>query len=75
MLNDNVTITGSWIEAIDMEAVSSTHKRVINNVSMTFPHAGVFSAARDPANKILQPLDLGVCKLSHCLRILTLTSL
>ena len=62
MLNDNVTITGSWIEAKDMEAVSTTYKRMINNITMAFPHAGVFSAAHDPANKILQPLDLGVCK-------------
>ncbi|KAL8794729.1 MAG: hypothetical protein Q9195_002683 [Heterodermia aff. obscurata] len=31
MLNDNVTITGSWIEAKDMEKVSATYKRVVNN--------------------------------------------
>ena len=74
MLNDNVTIIGSWIEAIDMEAVSSDLKRVINNVSMAFPHAGVFSAAHDPANKILQPLDLGVCELSYTPRISSLTT-
>ena len=65
MLNDNVTIIGSWIEARPMEA----HKRVVNNITMAFPHAGVFSAAHDPVNKILQPLDLGVCKRYYCPRI------
>lgn len=70
MLNDNVTIVGSWI---DMEAVSSTSERVVNNITMAFPHAGVFSAAHDPVNKILQPLDLGVCRLYYCPRIITLT--
>ena len=73
-LNDNVTIIGSWIEAKDMEAVSSVNKRVVNNVSMAFPHAGVFSAAHDPVNKILQPLDLGVCKQYHHPRIPPLTA-
>ena len=58
----------------DMEAVSSIHKRVVNNVSMAFPHAGVFSAAHDPVNKILQPLDLGVCRSYHRPRILILTA-
>ena len=67
MLNDNITITGSWIDAKPMEAVSD--RCVINNITMAFPHTGVFSAAHDPTNQILQPLDLGVCKLYHLSRI------
>ncbi len=34
------------------------YSRIINNATMSFPHAGVFSAAQDPKNGILQPEDL-----------------
>ena len=34
------------------------YNRIINNVTMSMPHAGVFSAAHDPKNGILQPEDL-----------------
>ena len=60
MLHDNITVTGQWIEITDMIAASTTHKRIINNVSMAFPHAGVPKAAHDPENKLMQPSDLEV---------------
>ena len=60
MLYDNTTVTGSWIEAKDMKKLSSDYQRLVNNVTMAFPHAGVFTAAHDPTNKIKQPTDLEV---------------
>lgn len=41
-----------------MTAAYIKYNRVINNVTMSMPHAGVFSAAHDPKNGILQPEDL-----------------
>ena len=35
-----------------------TYNRIINNVTMAMPHPGVYAAAMDPANAILQPMDL-----------------
>jgi hypothetical protein len=60
MLYDNTTVTGSWVlpEYSDMTASYEQHKRIINNVSMSMPHAGVLSAAHDPINNILQPEEL-----------------
>lgn len=43
-----------------MTNLSTTHGRIINNVSMAMPHTGVFAATRDPINKIMQPQDLTV---------------
>lgn len=60
MLYDNTTVQGSWIHVYNTTERSETFKRIINNVSMAMPHAGVFSAARDPLNDILQPEDLNV---------------
>ena len=60
MLYDNTTVRGSWIEVQNMSEVSSTHNRMVNNVTMAFPHAGVFTAAHDPSNGIIQPSDLEV---------------
>ena len=58
MLFDNTTIEGSWIETQDMAEVSQKYNRVVNNVTMAMPHSGVFAAARQPVNNILQPQDL-----------------
>ncbi|KAL8766624.1 MAG: hypothetical protein Q9209_006641 [Squamulea sp. 1 TL-2023] len=63
MLYDNTTIEGSWIH---MENVTETskkyspddYKRIVINVTMAMPHAGVFAATRDPINNIMQPQDL-----------------
>lgn len=61
MLYDNTTVVGSWIHEQNITALSQKFSnRIINNVSMAMPHAGVFSAARDPLNDILQPQDLSV---------------
>lgn len=51
----NTTLNGSWIHNIDTKAVSKQFNRVINNVTLAFPHVGVFQAARDPKSDILQP--------------------
>ncbi|KAI9838452.1 MAG: hypothetical protein M1837_002474 [Sclerophora amabilis] len=57
-LYDNTTVEGSWIEVQNMTENSATHKRMINNVTMAMPHAGVLAAAQHPRNHILQPDDL-----------------
>ena len=58
MLFDNTTVQGSWIESHNMTETSKKFDRVINNVTMAMPHAGIFAAARHPRNGILQPQDL-----------------
>ena len=64
---DNTTVHGSWINQQNMTEVSEKFGgRIINNVSMAMPHAGVFAAARDPINDIMQPQDLNVS--SHHVR-------
>ncbi|TVY32053.1 hypothetical protein LOCC1_G008657 [Lachnellula occidentalis] len=60
MLYDNTTVTGRWIltNTSDIRAAHQTYNRVINNVSLAMPHAGVLAAAQDSKNFILQPEDL-----------------
>ncbi|KAL8764724.1 MAG: hypothetical protein Q9194_006878 [Teloschistes cf. exilis] len=63
MLYDNTTVQGSWIDIRNMTTLSkdfstADYDRVVINVSMAMPHSGVFSAARDPIKKIMQPQDL-----------------
>jgi hypothetical protein len=60
MLFDNTTVTGSWVQlnASNLTAAYDKYSRIINNVTMSMPHAGVFSAAHDAKNGILQPEDL-----------------
>ena len=60
MLYDNTTVIGSWIHTDLNSTDHSKTDRVINNVSMAMPHAGVLSAARDPLNNLIQPQDLDV---------------
>jgi hypothetical protein len=56
LLNENITVTASWVNVIDMANTSAKFGgRIINNVSLAMPHAGVWQAARDPRNDILQP--------------------
>lgn len=59
-LYDNTTVQGSWINVQDMTENSNIFKRMVNNVSMAMPHAGVFAAATNPRNRILQPQDRDV---------------
>lgn len=58
MLYDNTTVQGSWISLNDMRAVSEKYGRVVNNVTMAMPHSGLFAAASDPINGIMQPQDI-----------------
>ncbi|KAG8168619.1 hypothetical protein KVR01_001368 [Diaporthe batatas] len=60
MLYDNITMIGSWIEAqySDTEETSKVYDRVVNNVSLALPHPGVYKAATNDKNNILQPSDL-----------------
>ncbi|KAH6618500.1 hypothetical protein C7974DRAFT_31234 [Boeremia exigua] len=58
LLYENTTVTADWIDIINTTEVSKQYKRAINNVSLAMPHAGVFAAARDQGNGILQPEEL-----------------
>lgn len=65
MLYDNTTVQGSWISNVNMTDLSQkystgNYSRVVTNVTMAMPHAGVFGVMRDPVNNILQPQDLEV---------------
>ncbi|TGO51262.1 hypothetical protein BCON_0165g00120 [Botryotinia convoluta] len=59
-LYDNTTVKASWIrtDTSDMAASYEKYNRVVNNVTLAMPHAGVISAATDSINGILQPSDL-----------------
>lgn len=60
MLFDNTTVQGSWVATNSSDMTANYHKwgRIINNVTLAMPHAGIFSAARNQQNGILQPEDL-----------------
>ena len=60
MLYDNTTVIGSWIskEWSDMSWSYKQFNRVIDNVTMAMPHAGIFAAARHEQNEIMQPENL-----------------
>ncbi|KAL9615844.1 MAG: hypothetical protein Q9160_009216 [Pyrenula sp. 1 TL-2023] len=51
---DNTTVSGQWITSNH----SSNHHRLVQNVTMTMPHANLFQAVRFHENHILQPDDL-----------------
>ncbi|PWY61882.1 hypothetical protein BO83DRAFT_373388 [Aspergillus eucalypticola CBS 122712] len=58
LLYDNTTVQGSWIETDNMTQLSLQYGRMVNNITAAYPHGGIFSAARNPANDIQQPSDL-----------------
>lgn len=60
ILYDNTTMTSAWIETdhSDVDRLHKEHKRIINNVTLAMPHPGVYGAATDRINGILQPDDL-----------------
>lgn len=60
MLHDNTTVEGIWLNVRDMAADSKKLGRIINDVTMEMPHAGVSAASRDPSNNIIQPNELNV---------------
>jgi len=60
ILYDNTTVQGSWVMAnySDTAANYDRFARIVNNVTMSMPHAGVLAAATDPVNNIMQPSEL-----------------
>ncbi|KAK7989565.1 TPR domain-containing protein [Apiospora arundinis] len=60
ILNDNITVTSSWVntEYSDPGKLFKEHKRIVNNVTLAMPHPGVYEAAINEKNGILQPNDL-----------------
>jgi len=56
LLHENTSITADWINSVDVAKTTNENEgRIINNVSLAMPHAGIFQAAREPRNGILQP--------------------
>ncbi|KAH7061251.1 hypothetical protein B0J12DRAFT_542169, partial [Macrophomina phaseolina] len=53
--HSDIQVNGTWLHI----TVSEHNGRVINNVSLAMPHAGVLGAATDDRNNILQPEELG----------------
>ncbi|PVI07262.1 hypothetical protein DM02DRAFT_513286 [Periconia macrospinosa] len=58
LLYENTTVIPQWINIIDTVEESKKHGRGINSVSLAMPHTGVFAAAHDQRNNILQPEEL-----------------
>lgn len=60
MLYDNTTVQGSWVMAnlSNITVNNERFARVVNNITMSMPHAGVYAAARDSKNNIMQPSEL-----------------
>ncbi|KAK7965136.1 hypothetical protein PG988_010140 [Apiospora saccharicola] len=60
ILYDNTTLTSAWVNTgfSDPKKAFDAHKRIVNNVTLAMPHPGVYAAATNPRNKILQPSDL-----------------
>lgn len=57
MIFENTTVTAPWVdlEWSNVTTNSAKHQRLINNVTLALPHAGVPGAAWDSINNILQP--------------------
>ncbi|KAI5210979.1 hypothetical protein E4T38_01564 [Aureobasidium subglaciale] len=60
MIFENTTVKAPWVdlEYSDVSANSDKYRRIINNVTLALPHAGVPGASWDAINHILQPEDL-----------------
>ncbi|CAL3966202.1 unnamed protein product [Diplocarpon coronariae] len=60
MLYDNTTVEKSWVagNTSNMASAYEQFGRIVNNVTLSMPHAGLFAAARDPKNGVLQPEEL-----------------
>lgn len=59
-LYQNTTAIGNWVDTqySDMSQSYLKYGRIINNITMTMPHAGIFAAARHEKNNIDQPVGL-----------------
>ena len=58
LFNENITVSATWIDIQNTTELSIKNGRVVNQVSLAYPHAGVFQAAHDPRNNIIQPEEL-----------------
>ncbi|OCL08619.1 hypothetical protein AOQ84DRAFT_37209 [Glonium stellatum] len=59
LLHENTSITASWVQVVNVpDASKQFGGRIINNASLAMPHSGIFQAARDPRNDIIQPEEL-----------------
>ncbi|KAF2201942.1 hypothetical protein GQ43DRAFT_16992 [Delitschia confertaspora ATCC 74209] len=58
MMYENTSVTPAWINVVDTKALSKKYNRAVNSVSLAYPHSGVFQAARDGRNRIIQPEEL-----------------
>ncbi|KAJ4247168.1 hypothetical protein NW762_013307 [Fusarium torreyae] len=60
LLHDNTTMWSTWIETehSDVAAQYDETGRIINNVTLALPHPGIYAAATNRKNGILQPDDL-----------------
>ncbi|KAF2834162.1 hypothetical protein M501DRAFT_944746 [Patellaria atrata CBS 101060] len=58
LLHENTTVIGSWVETINETASHEKFGRIINNVSLAMPHAGIFEASRNQINGLMQPEEL-----------------
>ncbi|KAM0427871.1 hypothetical protein ACHAPT_007330 [Fusarium lateritium] len=60
ILHDNVAMEAIRVntEFSDVAALYKRWGRIVDNVTVSIPHPGVWSASRSPENKILQPEDL-----------------
>lgn len=50
---------GSWVQTrySNLTANYETFGRIVNNVTLSMPHAGIYYASQDAINGILQPVD------------------
>lgn len=66
MMYDNITIHGSWINVKNVTQLSQKYgSRIVLDSTMAMPHPGIFAAARDPVNNIMQPQDVSVSMILH----------
>ncbi|PGH34191.1 hypothetical protein GX50_02965 [[Emmonsia] crescens] len=55
--NDDITLRGSWIHEQNIMELSKKHERMVNNVTLAMPHAGIIAASLHPRNSLRQPDD------------------
>lgn len=55
----NVKIRGSWVqtEYSNLSGNCQRYGRIVNNITLSMPHAGIYGASQDERNKISQPID------------------
>ncbi|KAE8154099.1 hypothetical protein BDV25DRAFT_148242 [Aspergillus avenaceus] len=55
LVNDNTTVTGTWIDQANITELSAQHGRLVINVTAAMPHGGVLAAVTNPVNGIKRP--------------------